>query len=386
MRSEVKPGRAHTMLARRYDIDALRVFAFGLLILYHVGMFYVADWEYHIKSQYQFEWLHLPMLFLNQWRMPLLFLISGLAINFIWGRYSVAVFARRRLVRLGLPLLFGMAFVIPAQPYYEALAKGLVEPGFGKFMVDYLTWQQFPDGAWSDTRIATWTWNHLWYLPYLLVYTLLLIPIAWFLQGRGATIHKAFLKLRGPWLILVPVLPMMLAGWYVYPHFPFYSRTLFGDWYAHSQYFTFFLLGFLIGRNPEIWLAIARLRIICFVLAITMFILYLNRADYVETAGLLVTYLNRWTWILVVLGFGHRHLNRPFPWLPYATGAVFAWYILHQTFIIVAGAQLTPLALGPFMEPVLVLELTVGGCALTYHYLVRRVRWLQPFFGTVIKQ
>jgi peptidoglycan/LPS O-acetylase OafA/YrhL len=26
---------------RRYDLDALRVFAFGLLILYHVGMFYV---------------------------------------------------------------------------------------------------------------------------------------------------------------------------------------------------------------------------------------------------------------------------------------------------------------------------------------------------------
>ncbi len=43
--------------ARRYDIDALRVFAFGLLILYHVGMFYVADWGWHVKSNYQAEWL-----------------------------------------------------------------------------------------------------------------------------------------------------------------------------------------------------------------------------------------------------------------------------------------------------------------------------------------
>ena len=30
--------------SRRHDIDALRVLAFGLLILYHVAMFYVADW------------------------------------------------------------------------------------------------------------------------------------------------------------------------------------------------------------------------------------------------------------------------------------------------------------------------------------------------------
>ena len=29
---------------RRYDIDALRIIAFAFLILYHVGMLYVADW------------------------------------------------------------------------------------------------------------------------------------------------------------------------------------------------------------------------------------------------------------------------------------------------------------------------------------------------------
>ena len=46
---------------RRYAIDALRVIAFALLILYHVGMFYVPDWGWHVKSGYLFEWLKLPM-------------------------------------------------------------------------------------------------------------------------------------------------------------------------------------------------------------------------------------------------------------------------------------------------------------------------------------
>lgn len=37
-------------MQRRHDIDALRVIAFWLLILYHVGMVYVLDWDYHVKS------------------------------------------------------------------------------------------------------------------------------------------------------------------------------------------------------------------------------------------------------------------------------------------------------------------------------------------------
>src|SRR5690606_39312296 len=66
------PGRTRPM-PRRHDIDALRVFAFALLILYHAGMVYVADWGFHIKSGYQAEWLQYPMIFLSRWRMPLLF-------------------------------------------------------------------------------------------------------------------------------------------------------------------------------------------------------------------------------------------------------------------------------------------------------------------------
>jgi peptidoglycan/LPS O-acetylase OafA/YrhL len=34
---------------RRYDLDWLRVLAFGLLIFYHTGMFFV-EWEWHIKN------------------------------------------------------------------------------------------------------------------------------------------------------------------------------------------------------------------------------------------------------------------------------------------------------------------------------------------------
>ena len=68
-------------------------------------------------------------------------------------------------------------------------------------------------------------------------------------------------------------------------------------------------------------------------------------------------------------------------WLPYATRAVFPWYILHQTIIVVAGYELSKLALGPIVEPLLVLGLTIGGCFVLYEFVIRRVRFLGPLFG-----
>ena len=34
---------------RRIDLDWIRIIAFGLLILYHVGMLFV-PWDFHVKS------------------------------------------------------------------------------------------------------------------------------------------------------------------------------------------------------------------------------------------------------------------------------------------------------------------------------------------------
>jgi len=375
--------------ARRYDIDALRVFAFGLLILFHVAMFYVAEWGWHVKSTYQFEWLQLPMTFTNQWRMSLLFIISGLAMSFVWGKYSTGRLALRRTWRLLIPLLFGMAFIISPQCYYEALNKGIIEPGFLRFMGQYLTFQDFPGEAWAGEEQIHWTWNHLWYLVYLLFYTLVLIPVARFIDGPGKAIRTGFRNLRGVWLVIVPVMPLMLYFNYVLPSFPDMTHAFVDDWYAHAMYFTFFLFGYLIGRDQGFWEELKRLRKITLGLAIVFFILFMVRhsllpddsSNWQNQASALITYLNRWLWIITVFGWGFHLLNRPMKWLPYATEAVYPWYILHQTITLVVGYNLSQLQLGPVVEPALVLLATVGGCLLLHEYVIRRTRLLRPFFG-----
>jgi hypothetical protein len=360
---------------RRYDIDALRVIAFGLLILYHVGMFYVTGWGWHVKSAYQAEWLQLPMSLVNQWRMPLLFVISGLAMSFVIERYSPGRLAARRVVRLLLPLVFGMAVIVAPQCYYEALAKGLIEPGFGRFMVQYLTFQDFPGDAWGGENMIVWTWNHLWYLAYVLVYTLVLIAFTAVFPGAIASLRQVVGKMRGPWLILVPVAMLLVYGTFVFPLAPYISHALIDDWYAHAMYGSFFLLGFLIGRSEGLWAEISRLRYVTLAGAVTMFVI-LNFTD-----NMLVIYLNRWLWLLAVFGLAFHWLNRPFRWLRYATEAVYPWYILHQTITIVLGYNLAKWALGPVVEPLLVVGGTIIGCLLLHEFVIRRSRILRPLFG-----
>lgn len=373
--------------ARRHDIDALRVCAFGLLIFFHVGMFYV-PWGWHVKSSHLAGWLELPMTLSHQWRMQLVFVVSGLALNFLRRRVDNWRLAGQRAVRLGVPLLFGMAVIIPPQAYLEALSHGATQPGYFDFLWRYFTFQSWPKDAFAGSNVGI-TWNHLWYLPYLLFYTLLAIPLMRLFEGPAAALRRRLQGLRGLWIVVLPLVPLMASGLFVYPRFPYMSYGLVDDWYAHSQYFTFFFIGYLIGTDAGLWREFARLRGGFLAAAVVSFAswLFLNEilpqdpSGPQQFASLLVTYLNRWLWILTVLGYAHRYLNRPFPWLRYANEAVYPWYVLHQTITVVAGYWLSQLVLGPTVEPALVITFTIGGCALLHEFVIRRSRVLRPLFG-----
>lgn len=87
---------------RRYDLDWLRIAAFGLLIFYHVGMFYVT-WGFHVKSSHASPAAEPFMLLVNPWRLTLLFIISGSATRFMLDKMKPGAFAASRTLRLLVP-------------------------------------------------------------------------------------------------------------------------------------------------------------------------------------------------------------------------------------------------------------------------------------------
>ena len=369
-------------MPRRHDIDALRALAFALVILYHVAMYYVAGWHWHLKSPEAVDWLQWPMRAVNLWRMDLVFLISGLALGFLLRGQGRRGLLRQRSLRLLLPLAFGMAVVIPFQPYAQALANGSVGPGFADFLRRYFSGGPWPPNAFDGSDFGI-TWNHLWYLAYLWVYTAALLVLWPLLQGARCTrLRDAFLALRGSRLVVLPVLPLALATLLLWPHFP-PTRDLVGDGWLHAVYFTLFLYGYWIGVDAGWWQEVTRLRWRLLALAAAALALHFTLRTLGTPARMparLAADLYLWATILCVLGWSHRLLNRPWPWLAWANEQVYPWYVLHQTVIIVLVFWLAPLQLRATFEAPLLLAGTLLGCwGLTA--VIRRSAWLRPLFG-----
>jgi hypothetical protein len=93
-----------------------------------------------------------------------------------------------------------------------------------------------------------------------------------------------------------------------------------------------------------------------------------------------------WFALLAIFGWARVWLDRPFRWLPYCTEAVFSWYVLHQTLIIVLAYVLGPRSLGPVLEPVLVIGGTIAGCLCLHEFVIRRNALLRPLFGLKLQR
>ena len=375
-------------LTRRYDLDWIRVGAFALLILYHVGMMYVS-WDWHIKSSYRSELLENFMLALNQWRLPLLFLVSGAAMFFILEKVSLKRFAALRSVRLLIPLVFVIFVVVLPQVYYELKTKGYASLGWWEFVGRYYAFDQT-----LDTYIPTY--NHMWFVAYLWIYSVLFIPLV--LLSRKRPTWKAALSFdsKPEWFpIAFPVAVITLIYAVVRPFYPS-THTLAGDWFNHFLFFSALVFGYMLAASHEVWPQLARRRWIYLGLAAlaTAIILYLvNTLDApleFPSPGFFVTRpllaVNIWLWILAILGFGFVHLNVPSRALTYLTVAIFPFYILHQTVIITIGYPLAQSRVfGPIGESLTIIAGTLIICWALYEFVIRRVSFLRPLFGLKLK-
>ncbi len=370
--------------ARRYDLDWLRIIAFGLLILYHVGMFYVT-WGWHVKSVYASPSAEPLMRLINPWRLALLFFISGVAIRFATDKAdSLARFAWSRLARLGLPLLFGLYVWVMPQAYFQVLQSGEYSGSVIAFYPDYVALEQ----AFST---ITPTWNHLWYLAYVLTYILIALAILPLLRRVPESRAWQALTSRPLVVVFLLIIPFAVNETWLSPVFPT-THALVDDWANHAHRFMIFLIGFFAAKDARFWTSVDKVWKYAAVLAIAAWFVLQNGQDLADWARqflpgtslrFLFSYLMTlyaWSCILTLLGFGQRFLNRESPLLRYLTGAIFCYYVLHQTITVVAGFYLTRLQFGVSVESAMVLMVTIAGCVVGYE-LIRRVPRIGILFG-----
>lgn len=378
---------------RRHDLDWIRVGAFFLLILYHVGMFYV-PWDWHVKTPHPVEALEWAMFLTNPWRLTLLFLVSGAATRFMADKVSVGKLTSARVARLLPPLLFAMFVIVPPQSYYEIVEHIAAHPGapvaaYDNFWVKYAT----ASGNWCDGKdcLITPTWNHMWFVAYLLVYTLALAGLLLVWKRLGAHIQAAAERvLSGPGLILWPILFLGLVRAWLYPRFG-ETHALVGDHYVHAVSFPAFLLGFGLAKSDMLRERLIAARWLALGLAVAAYAGWASYAwvyrgdtpipsEALRFAMRFVYATDTWCAIAAILGFGAKHLNRDAPALRYLTLGVFPFYLVHQTLIVVMAHHLAKLGLPQGLEALILIVLTFAGCFATYE-LVRRIPGVRVLFG-----
>ena len=384
---------------RRYDIDWLRSLAFGLLILYHIGMYYVADWGWHIKSDTTSVVLQNVMILTNQGRMSLLFFISAMALALAQRHSTKLKLFSLRSNRILIPLLCGMFIVVVPQVYYEALSQQLIAPGYLNFWWQYIN----PNTdllVEHHSPIGLLTWNHLWFLPYLWCYSMLVLIAAPLLN----TLASRLQALQGSIALLLAMASLICAWYFLRQHYPS-SHALVDDWYNHAKYFAVFIAGYLFALQGNWWQKVIVQRRWFMLAAMLCYSLIIGDrnglfdsipASFGESvSGRLIVgtvlALNHWGWILALIGYAGRYLNKPNNKLDkdgrllhYTNNAILPWYMLHQTLIIIFAVWLKPLALPVAIEAVLLVVLTCAGCWLGYE-LIKRFwlsRWL---FGLKVK-
>lgn len=368
---------------RRHDLDWLRVLAFGALIFYHIGMFYVT-WGWHVKSDHASPFLEPAMSLLNPWRLALLFFISGVALRFAADARGFRTLLPQRGARLFIPLAFGMLVLVVPQAYLELRFKGEFSGSIVDFYPRYL-------GFGDSFSIITPTWNHLWYVAYVLVYTLLvaaLAPVLKRLERNFGGVASGWLA-RRPGTILLIAAPFVFYALALNPLFPT-THALIDDWATHANYLTIMLVGWFAARSETFWSAVDRILpvagLVALALASVIVVARLNMAElrqidgFREAVGVLRT-VYAWFAIVSLLGLARRFLFRTSPVLCYMTEAVFPWYILHQTIIVVVGYAMIGAGLPVWLEASVIVAATVGGCLVLHEYVIRRVWWLRPLFG-----
>lgn len=371
---------------RQYYIDWIRVLAFFLLIFFHCAMPFVTfGWE--VKNPVTSVGLSRLIWWLHQWRLPLLFFISGVGIHFSLRRRSILSFAGERFVRLFIPLAFAMLFTIPSQVYFEKMQKGLYNGSYWEFYPSVWNFIPYPDG--------TLSWSHMWFVVYLFVFFLLLLPV--FALFKIRVLNTIKIKLSTT--LSNPLLTNLLALVFIYYYFTLYlkypeQQSLLDDWFLFLSSLTFLFFGYLLGGNIRFWDNCEKYRYLYAIIASSCILMLFYEYWWDHTLPKLqdsrlyiygiLNSIHVWAFLLAILGFARRHLNFSNKFLIYANQAVYPYYILHQTAIVAFGYYVVQWPLPTAIKLVILILCCFCTIGILYEYVIRRFILTRILYGMKI--
>jgi peptidoglycan/LPS O-acetylase OafA/YrhL len=364
---------------RRTDLDWLRVIAVLIVLFFHTGMMFVS-WSWHVKSAERSLVLEIVMSWLHAWRMPLLLFVSGAGTFLALRRRSPLAFLGERHRRLLIPLVAGCFLIVPPQIYMERIDQ---YRSFWEFYPSVFAFVPYPEGG-------SFSWHHLWFVLYLLVYSVALLPLLlWLRSPRADPFFDGLARIGerrfGTLAWLVPLVGSQLL---LAPRWPEETHALVGDYAALARYGLYFLAGFLFARDPRLWEAVRRerhrnLAVALLAIPAAYALAFVSAPPWFGWDALhgITGLVVGWSTLVAVAGWGQVYLTRGGPVLRYATEAVYPFYILHQTVIVVLGFYVVRWRQGLWGNYLLICLGSFVVIMAIYHVLVRPFALTRLLFG-----
>jgi surface polysaccharide O-acyltransferase-like enzyme len=359
--SDATATPAAVSLQRRYDVDWLRTLALGLLIGFHIVLSF-QSWAASSGFPQNDELLDELAPFMSMlaiWRIPLLFLISGMGVRFAMERRDWKQLLKDRTIRIVVPFVFNV--------YVFGTILGMTMVRLG--------W---------DAEFSL-SFGHLWFLANIFAYFLWLLSTMAYLKDHPNCWLLRFLSkiIRWRFGLFLFAVPLMVEAWLVNPEiFSIYVDTLHGWLIGLICFFWGFIF---ICTQEDFWPAVARTRWLALAFAVSGFLVRLLVFELQAEPNWLTAFESM-SWMLAALGFGSLYLNKPSRGLGYFSRAVYPVYILHMPVQFTIAYFLLPLSASAYLKLALLLVGTFGICLLLYEYVLRRLRWIRPLFGMKLNQ
>jgi len=394
--------------ARRHGLDVLTTLIVFGLMFFHTASIFSGHQLITNRMQSGLTTIAASLVVSLEfiWIMPVMMLVAGIAAWHSLERRTPNRFLRERLLRLGVPFLTGLVIVNPPQVYYYLRANAGLPVGFVSFLPRYwnirfslLSFPYFLESAGSDEAFSV---IHLWFLIFLLVYTLLLLPLFLYMQrstGKHlATRISGFLSRRFAvflWAIPIALLEAFLGA--IWP----------SGWNRWIWPFII-LFGYLSAADAGLTAALVRHRILALVIGLLGFSVFFMGTGILSGAGIdpwagregpavvlrFFKGISSWCLTVAVVGIATRIGQRKAEtdrtpgrstfWsrlAAYGREAQLPYYVLHQTPIIAIGYYVVGWN-WPAVAKFWIIYL--GSLAITllvYELLVRRIGIMRVLFG-----
>ena len=358
---------------RRNDLDWLRILAVLLLVPFHSLLVFVQnpDSVVYLKDTIDCSSCDRVAGFIHQFHMPVLFIIAGMSSWFALTRRSGGQYLRNRVLRLLIPLVFGLAILVPPMTYITQIDQGKTLT-FWQHYANFFTFSSDLSG-----RQGTFTPAHLWFILYLIVFSLVALPLFLLLQRKGSqgVVQGMARFFEKPLALLLLGLVVAAAG-----------RTEFLGDLNPIYYFVVFLSGYLLMTDEGYQKAIDRDWPVMLLLGVILKILR-DTGQPVTVDGTLPRVLrdvamefNRWVWLLAILGIGHRLLNRGGKVLNYLSEAAYPFYLLHLLVLTAVSYIVVQIHAVVAVKYLLIVSITFGITFLVYEG-ARRILLLRFLMG-----